>query len=52
MAWDPTHCVGAGDRHVLVGRGRDYTDVAPMKGVYRGGRATSHTVTVELTRLA
>ena len=28
------------------------SDVAPLKGVYQGGRATSHRVSVELTRLA
>ncbi len=25
-----------GDRHVTVGRGRDYNDVAPLRGVYAG----------------
>jgi transglutaminase-like putative cysteine protease len=52
VAWDPTHGIPAGERHVMVGRGRDYSDVAPVKGVYQGGRAISHRVSVELTRLA
>jgi transglutaminase-like putative cysteine protease len=37
---------------VLVARGRDYSDVAPLKGVYHGGPSHSLAVTVELTRLA
>jgi transglutaminase-like putative cysteine protease len=50
--WDPTHGIPAGERHVIVARGRDYADVAPLKGVYHGGRASAHVVAVELTRLS
>ena len=49
---DPTNGVLAGEHHVLVGRGRDYSDVAPFKGVYTGGSSTEVTVEVELTRMA
>jgi len=51
-ALDPTHAVAVGPHHVLVGRGRDYADVPPLKGIYRGAAAEGITVTVELTRLA
>lgn len=51
-ALDPTHGVPVGERHVVVARGRDYADVPPLKGIYRGGPAHSLGVTVELTRLA
>lgn len=34
--FDPTNNVGIGDQHVLVGRGRDYNDVPPLRGVYAG----------------
>jgi transglutaminase-like putative cysteine protease len=52
LAWDPTHGVPVGERHVLVARGRDYADVTPLKGVYHGAAALSHEVRVELTRTA
>jgi transglutaminase-like putative cysteine protease len=32
--FDPTNKVPAGERHVIVGRGRDYADVPPLRGVY------------------
>ena len=34
--FDPTNLIDIGDRHVTVGRGRDYKDVAPLRGVYAG----------------
>lgn len=49
---DPTHGRPVGERHVVVGRGRDYGDVAPLKGIYHGAPATAMNVSVELTRLA
>jgi len=49
---DPTNGAAVGERHVLVGRGRDYNDVAPLKGIYTGAPAATPTVTVELTRRA
>jgi transglutaminase-like putative cysteine protease len=51
MPIDPTNRVPVGERHVLVARGRDYADVAPLKGIYSGGPAQSVGVVVELTRL-
>lgn len=51
-AYDPTNEVPAGERHVVVGRGRDYGDVPPLKGLYSGGGSQSLGVTVEVTRLA
>jgi hypothetical protein len=35
-----------------VARGRDYTDAAPLKGIYHGAPSTSLGVTVTITRLA
>ena len=51
-AYDPTNRMPAGERHVVVGRGRDYADVTPLKGVYSGTGSHSLGVTVEITRLA
>jgi transglutaminase-like putative cysteine protease len=50
--FDPTNSVEIGTRHVTLGRGRDYGDVPPFKGIFSGPRSEGHTVTVEVTRLA
>jgi transglutaminase-like putative cysteine protease len=50
--FDPTNGEPAGERHVIVARGRDYTDVPPLKGVYAGGGSQSLGVTVDVTRLS
>jgi transglutaminase-like putative cysteine protease len=50
-AFDPTNGIPIGERHVIVGRGRDYADVPPLKGVYAGPPSTAQTVEVTLTRL-
>ena len=49
---DPTNGDPVGERHVTVARGRDYSDVSPLHGLYHGGALESLEVTVELTRLA
>jgi transglutaminase-like putative cysteine protease len=50
--YDPTNLIDIGDRHVTVGRGRDYNDVAPLRGVYAGPFGSNLFVTVEITREA
>ncbi|MGI8984605.1 MAG: transglutaminase family protein [Acidimicrobiales bacterium] len=52
MPFDPTNGSPVGERHVVVGRARDYADLAPLNGIFHGGPAKSLGVTVELTRLA
>lgn len=49
-AYDPTNGIPVGDRHVSVGRGRDYNDVPPLRGVYAGQYGSELFVTVEVTR--
>jgi transglutaminase-like putative cysteine protease len=49
--FDPTNAVPTSERHVVVGRGRDYGDVPPLKGVYAGPADTGHDVSVTVTRL-
>ena len=44
--------MAAGYGHVIVGRGRDYTDVPPMKGVYSGPPWNHVDVGVSITRLS
>jgi transglutaminase-like putative cysteine protease len=50
-AYDPTNGVPVGERHVSVGRGREYGDVPPLKGVYAGPKSTGQGVEVTITRL-
>jgi len=51
-AHDPTKNTVITEQYVSVGAGRDYTDVAPLKGIYSGEGATDLDVVVEVTRLA
>ena len=50
-AFDPTNGVPVSAHHVVVGRGRDYGDVPPLKGVYSGPAGTAQGVEVEIVRL-
>lgn len=50
--YDPTNAIPVGPRHIWVALGRDYADVAPLKGIYSGGAAQALEVTVDITRLA
>ncbi len=49
---DPTNGIIAPDRHVTVGWGRDYADVAPVRGVVIGPSSTQElAVSVDVRRL-
>jgi transglutaminase-like putative cysteine protease len=50
VAADPTNRGLAGERHVKIGHGRHYSDVPPIKGVYRGGAAAELEASVRMTR--
>ena len=52
LALDPTNRQPVGERHVTIGRGRDYDDVAPFRGVFSGPPAHDLTVSVRMRRLA
>jgi transglutaminase-like putative cysteine protease len=52
VACDPTNLASVGERHVLVAAGRDYGDVPPLKGIYRGAPSRTMQVSVAMTRLA
>lgn len=47
---DPTNNQTAGERHVEVAFGRDYHDVAPMRGTFKGARDQRLQVMVSLKR--
>ena len=52
QGYDPTAGKPIGDHHVLVARGRDYSDVPPIKGIFHGGPTARLDVKVSLTRMA
>jgi transglutaminase-like putative cysteine protease len=52
VGFDPTHGAPTSVDHVLVARGRDYSDVTPLKGIYSGAATSELFVSVEVTRLA
>jgi transglutaminase-like putative cysteine protease len=45
---DPTAGEFAEERHILVARGRDYGDVPPVRGVYKGDAGQSLSVDVRV----
>jgi transglutaminase-like putative cysteine protease len=47
-AFDPTHDRAADERYVKVASGRDYGDIRPVSGTYRGGKTRSLEVEVRL----
>jgi len=48
LEFDPTNAIRAGDDHISVGYGRDYSDVAPVVGIVKiaGGQAIKQSVDV------
>lgn len=48
---DPTNRGLAGQAYVKIGHGRDYQDVPPIRGVYRGPAAAKLSAGVEMRRL-
>ncbi|MEM8866765.1 MAG: transglutaminase family protein, partial [Verrucomicrobiota bacterium] len=47
---DPTNNQQAGERHVILAMGRDYQDVTPMRGTYKGATDQQLNVMVSLKR--
>jgi len=46
--FDPTHDRPADDRYIKVASGRDYADIRPVSGTYRGGKTRSLSVEVRV----
>lgn len=51
IGWDPTNDVAPAGRHVVVARGRDYSDNPPLRGIYATPGDSELFVSVEITRL-
>lgn len=49
-AVDPTNQQPVGERHITIGRGREYDDVPPFRGVYTGEAEAEVTATVSIRR--
>lgn len=48
VGFDPTNNLIAGDRHIRTALGRDYADVPPTRGVFKGNAASELTVSVRV----
>ncbi len=48
---DPTNNIFAGEAHITLAWGRDYSDVAPVKGVVMGGGLHTLAVEVDVARM-
>lgn len=49
VGFDPTNNTLAGDRHVRVAIGRDYDDVPPARGIYKGSANSELAVAVSVS---
>lgn len=49
VAFDPTNNLVGGDRHIRVAVGRDYADVPPTRGVYKGEAQSELSVMVTVS---
>lgn len=50
VGFDPTNWLIAGDRHIRTAIGRDYADVPPTHGIFRGLANSELTVAVRVTQ--
>ena len=48
--FDPTNNLVAGERHIRVAEGRDYADVPPTRGVFKGRAASELGVSVRIVQ--
>jgi transglutaminase-like putative cysteine protease len=48
VGYDPTNNLFAGERHIRTAIGRDYADVPPTKGVFKGGADSELRVSVRV----
>ena len=51
MDFDPTNNMIPGDQHITIGWGRDYADIAPMKGIILSSGSHGLRVSVDVKRL-
>jgi transglutaminase-like putative cysteine protease len=49
IGFDPTHHSETGQRHIRIAVGRDYADVPPTRGVFKGGAASTLAVAIVIS---
>ena len=49
---DPTNSLAVDSHHVVLGRGRDYSDIRPLHGIYQGGDLESLEIEVSFTLMS
>jgi len=49
VGFDPTNCLVTSDRHIRTAIGRDYADVPPTKGIFRGHTVSELSVAVRVS---
>jgi transglutaminase-like putative cysteine protease len=49
VGFDPTSNLMAGERHIRTAIGRDYADVPPTKGIFKGKAASELAVSVRVS---
>ena len=52
IGFDPTNNLLAGERHIRTAVGRDYADVPPTRGVFKGRAVTELSVAVEVNEIS
>ena len=52
IGFDPTNGIVAGCDHIVVGHGRDYTDVSPVTGIILSGGSQGLSVAVDVIEVA
>jgi transglutaminase-like putative cysteine protease len=52
VGFDPTNNLVAGERHIRVALGQDYSDVPPTHGIFRGGADSELSVAVKVRKTA
>lgn len=50
VGFDPTNNILAGERHIRVALGRDYADVSPARGIYKGSARSTLRVGVHVAQ--
>lgn len=51
FSYDPTNDRVPGEDHVMVGQGREYNDVVPLRGMFSGGSGSEMFVSVNITKV-
>jgi transglutaminase-like putative cysteine protease len=52
LALDPTNNLLANDHHIRVHTGRDYADITPLRGLYKGVSARKMDVEIQVREVA